>query len=214
MSPSDSLSLPIVIERFGQAQSALDELRERLRNLALAEEEAADRTQSLQAASLELNALVQQITLMTSALAETLASIQAAVELAHTFLDAMPTKQLLDRLDEIEEVTTGRLTSVSTSIDERLAALDAVEARIAELATTTDSRMQELVGRIDDGEAARAEASDAREAAQTAEEIAKQARARADKAEIEARDLRELLSRLSERLGPKGRSKYGLPPQF
>lgn len=130
---SVSLELRSVVQRFNDSSEVLEQLRERLRLLALADETQSASAKSIGEASEQLREFAGEVEKETSALASAVAETKAAMEIAREFLQGTDLKAIR------EEV--GRLTMGQT-------ALQTGNTRVVELLELELAAMRTELGQV------------------------------------------------------------------
>ena len=138
MSDDAAPELRGLLERFDSSRETLDQLTERLRSLALAEETSSQAADSIASAAEQLEASAKQLEALTDAATAAQTELKGAVEAAGDFLERADLSEVTDTLETVNEATSKTLPeTIHTAsehtverINERLGAL---EQRLADL---------------------------------------------------------------------------------
>lgn len=144
MSDDAAPQLRGLLERFDSSRETLDQLTERLRSLALAEETSSQAADSIASAAEQLEASAKQLEALTDAATAAQTELKGAVEAAGDFLERTELSDLSDALESVNEATSKTLPETIHAaseqtverIDQRLSAL---EQRLADLEQTRQS---------------------------------------------------------------------------
>jgi chromosome segregation ATPase len=130
MSEHESLGLRAVTERFEESTGLMDQLRDRLSALTLAEETQGRAAQALDGSATQLGALVGEIRGVVEGLAAAQASTQAALDVARTTLESTDLQVLRDEISAVHaELRQLRELTSEAQAAATLARADADDAR-------------------------------------------------------------------------------------
>lgn len=193
---SDSLELAAVRKRFAESADLLDQLRERIRSLALAEETVNDASTSIDEAAAVLKALTAGLSEISDALRDAVAKTEHAMGAAGDFLAGTDLGQLQATLADIAAKADLRGTTTVEQLQRIATGQEALEAKLQTVWSDLAERLRQL------GE--RAAAVDA------AEERARAAETRWGEAEARAAAAEAALHTLKAALPERTAKKLGL----
>jgi uncharacterized protein YlxW (UPF0749 family) len=164
--PGTPLELDAVVRRFGESAAVLDDLRERLRALALAEDQRADASATLSEVAVSIRAAADRLAVHTDALVASGQAISIALEHGRSVFAALDPAHLKGSMDavraaladmatrqEAQHVTLAdAVTGISTelrmltaeqksSIDSLQRELDELKAKVAAVPARTRAKL-------------------------------------------------------------------------
>ena len=144
MSDDAAPQLRGLLERFDSSRETLDQLTERLRSLALAEETSSQAADSIASAAEQLEASAKQLEALTDAATAAQTELKGAVEAAGDFLERTELSDLSDALESVNEATSKTLPEAIRTANEQTVErinerLSALERRLADLEQTRQS---------------------------------------------------------------------------
>lgn len=123
MSDTESLDLRSVTDRFNESAHTLDQLRERLRALVLAEDTQGRAARALDSSAERLTALASDVQAVVEQLTAAQTTVRDALDVARSALQDADVNRLTEQIQELRNDIAG-LTEVATT-----AQADAAQAR-------------------------------------------------------------------------------------
>ena len=117
MTPSDGLNIEAVISQFRASEQTLEEVRERLKNILLAEESANRASNNINEAVTTLNSVTLALEQAATELHEARGITLAALEAAKKFLDGTDLSVLRKELEAVGSDTKASINMLKAEIE-------------------------------------------------------------------------------------------------
>lgn len=150
--PNHTVALKDVVERFESSRGTLDELADKLRNLALVEEAQRDDQAAIRDASRSIVSLAEELKEVVINIGHAVDATRQVSEAAGEVLNASDAKSLHDRLDritsELTQALDDRFHAQQRQTERMVAQLDSVLEQLDDT-QQSQARQRELQEQLD-----------------------------------------------------------------